>query len=104
MEEIFRVTTSVNRNKGTVRYGGKFRADRIWQANKDQPGNEVKVEVMTGEFRDVTEKWRAGNYESTQEIGALPAEAVPAESADSTDHGSDVGNPVHAVSGTGWPE
>lgn len=102
MEQIFRVTTSAFRNKGTVRYGTRFRAHRIWMANKDQPDNEVTVEVMAGEFTDVTEEWRAGNYGESQEVTEVPAEPVSAESSD----GSDNADPVSfsAVSGLGWPK
>lgn len=99
--EIYRVTTTASRNKGQVRYGTRFRAMRIWQANRDQPGNEVTVEVIKGEFRDVTAEWRAGNYDEAES-----AEQEGSEDSSAAAVSGDVsGLPNGAsVSGTGWPE
>jgi|SRR6185437_997229 len=103
MEQIFRVTTSVARNKGTVRYGTAFRAHRIWMANRNQPDNTVTVEVMTGEFRDVTAEWEAGNYASTQEPVEAVTEVVVQEESSGSGNTSDTVS-TSAVSGLGWPE
>lgn len=92
--QIFRVTTTASRNKGQVRYGTYFRAMRIWLANRNQPDNKVTIEVMTGDFRDVTAEWEAGTFEPEKTGVTVTDDLIPATAGDDT---------VHST-GTGWPE
>jgi hypothetical protein len=63
MEDVFRITTIVRRrnSKGTVRYGTFHRARCILAANPD-----AKVEMLTGEFQDVTHHFKVGQNEQAE--------------------------------------